>query len=144
MACTPGLLRSLNVILCPALKIQAFGVNRLHEGPLDDFRQVVTPQIRISPLTAKTDQMVRANWLALDGLRQAIDIDAGFCSAHGPCAVSACCINEVDDAIGADRYAFMKPQSGSKLYRRPENYRLRAWDARGKTLSEKEIRMEQN
>lgn len=129
----------LNVILPPSLRIQAFGVNRLYEDQLDDFRQIVKQQIRISPRTAKTNQMLRPDWLQLDGSRHPIDIATGLCGTRVPCAVAAHYFNESDDAIAADRYAFMNPQSSTKLYLRPGKYRLRAWGIDGKTLSERTI-----
>jgi len=62
-----------------------------------------------------------------------------LCKTRFPCVVDAHYVNEPDEAIAADRYAFMQGDAASRLYLRPGRYRLRAWDIRGKTLSQKII-----
>jgi len=50
-------------------------------------------------------------------------------------------LGESDDATPADRYAFTEPYASSELYLRPGRYRLRAWSADDKTLSEQVIQI---
>lgn len=46
---------------------------------------------------------------------------------------------EPDDAIAANRHAFMGFNETTELWLRPGRYRLRAWASDGSTLSERSI-----
>lgn len=81
----------------------------------------------------------RPDWLALDGARHAYPIDSGLCAGITPCVVSARYAGESDDAIAADRYAFLQAPARSRLYLYPGRYQLRASDSQGHALSAQEI-----
>jgi hypothetical protein len=81
----------------------------------------------------------RPDWLTLRNERIPYAIRTTLCKTRFPCVVDAHYVNEPDEAITADRYAFMQGDAASKLYLRPGRYRLRAWDIRGRTLSQKII-----
>lgn len=81
----------------------------------------------------------RPEWLTLHDERTPYSISTTLCKVTTPCVVDAHYIGESDDAIAADRYTFMLNETVSKLYLRPGSYRLRAWDFRGRTLSERTI-----
>jgi hypothetical protein len=83
--------------------------------------------------------MQRPDWLTLGGRRRPYDISTALCRSTTPCVVDAHYAGESDDAIAADRYAFMKPDQATRLFLRPGRYRLRAWDIDGRTLSQREI-----
>lgn len=83
----------------------------------------------------------RPDWLALGGDRQRWPIDTGLCHGVTPCVVEAHYGNEPDDAIPADRYTFLHAPAAGELFLRAGTYRLRAWDAAGKTLSEATIQV---
>lgn len=90
-------------------------------------------------LLAHFVNMRRPEWLTLNNERFPYTISTTLCRVTTPCVVDAHYIDEDEDAIAADRYAFMQDATMSKLYLRPGRYRLRAWDIRGKTLSERVI-----
>jgi hypothetical protein len=69
-------------------------------------------------------------------------VSTTLCKVTAPCVVDAHYANESDDGIAADRYAFLQGDAVSKLYLRPGRYRLRAWDIRGRTLSERIINVQ--
>src|SRR6185437_6620376 len=79
--------------------------------------------------------------LTLGGKRRPYAIDAALCRGTIPCVVDAHYLGEPDNAIAADRYAFMGPTETSKLYLRPGSYRLRASDGNDRTLSESTIKI---
>ena len=81
----------------------------------------------------------RPEWLTLNDERLPYTISATLCRVTTPCVVDAHYVDEDEDAIAADRYAFMQGDTVSKLYLRPGRYRLRAWDIRGRTLSQQVI-----
>jgi hypothetical protein len=81
----------------------------------------------------------RPRWLDLDGHRVPHLITTDMCGSHLPCVVEARHANETDDAIPADRFTFLTPDSMSSLYLYPGPYRLRAWDREGHTLTERTI-----
>lgn len=118
----------LNVILPPSLNIQAFGVYRY--GFRNDSVVAGLPQVNDS------NEMQRANWLTLDGQRRPFPISAALCRNSIPCVIDAYYPDEPDDAITADRYAFMGSREASHLYLRPGPYQLRARSVDGTTLSE--------
>lgn len=117
----------VNVILPPSLNLDAFGAYRygFHMGT----DPAILPNVRIE------DPMQRASWLALDGQRRPYPISAALCRGVLPCVVDAYYRNEPDDAIAADRYAFLGSTETSKLFLRPGSYRLRASGGNGRTLS---------
>ncbi|HTV85750.1 MAG TPA: hypothetical protein VME63_10100 [Dyella sp.] len=82
---------------------------------------------------------IRPYWLSLGGTRFTYKIDTDLCAGQIPCVVDAYYPNEPDNAIPADRYTFIKARAHNVLYLYPGHYRLRAWDAQGKTLSEQPI-----
>jgi hypothetical protein len=127
----------LNVILPIALDVKTFGdgVKRRFSGYAND-----STRLDMSALIALND-LQRPKWLLLDGQRYPFPIDTNFCRAQVPCVISARFIGESGDATAADCYAFIEPYTSSKLYLRQGRYRLRAWNAAGKTLSEQVIQI---
>jgi hypothetical protein len=123
----------VNILLPPSLQLQAFGVNRLSAIQQDDLQHVFANEMHT------VDHLSRPKWLKLGGVRRAIPIDSNLCKSHIPCVVSAHYINEPDEAIPADRYAFMQPNSTSKLFLKTGNYRMRAWDVHGTTLYDQNL-----
>lgn len=121
----------VNVILPPSLDIDAFGrgkygyrINTTHGG----LAQVAGP-----------DYMARPRWLALDGARHPYRINSSLCQGAIPCVIDALRANEPDDAIAADRYAFLGANETTTLYLRPGRYRLRVSTADRRILSERPI-----
>lgn len=100
---------------------------------------IVHNMVRSQDMLSHYVETKRPEWLVLDDDRLPYAISTSLCKVTIPCVVDAHYINEPDVAIPADRYAFLQNDSISKLYLRPGSYRLRAWDARGKTLSERTI-----
>lgn len=100
---------------------------------------IVHDMIRSEPMLSQHVNTQRPAWLTLNNQRFPIIVGTSLCKVVIPCVIDAHYIDEPDDAIPADRYTFMKSDSVSKLYLRPGRYRLRAWDVRGKTLSEQDV-----
>lgn len=132
-------LYDLNVILPLALNVKTFG-NGLRStfGDAEPRNVRDTTELATDSLIALND-LQRPDWLTLGGQRVAFPIDTALCRRQLPCVIDAHYLREPDDATAADRYAFLEPYSRSKLYLRPGRYRLRAWNAAGKTLSGKII-----
>ncbi|XRD86294.1 hypothetical protein ISN73_15975 [Dyella acidisoli] len=81
----------------------------------------------------------RPPWLTLGGARVAYPISTDLCDSQIPCVIDAHYPNEPDGATPADRYTFLHKHSHNNLYLFPGHYRLRAWDATGKTLHQQDI-----
>jgi hypothetical protein len=81
----------------------------------------------------------RPGWLTLHEERVPVEINTALCKVTVPCVIDAHYAGEPDAAIAADRSAFLQGDMVSKLYLRPGRYRLRAWDIKGRTLSEQDI-----
>jgi hypothetical protein len=127
----------LNVILPPAVSLKSFGTSMTING--ETVKETFDTSRLAFGLLTTTDPMLRPRWLTLGGTRQPVSISAALCRMHLPCTVEAQYANEPDDAIAADRYAFMKGDAISELYLFPGRYRLRSLDAAGKTLNERSI-----
>jgi hypothetical protein len=114
--------------------LQLLGGNRIWSSDPGRYDiSVVLPPMRGQP---------RPDWLSLGGERQPWPVDTRLCHDVTPCVVEAHYRNESDDAIPADRYTFLHSSAAnSELFLRPGVYRLRAWDAAGKTLGETIIRI---
>jgi len=121
----------LNVILPPSLTIKAFGQYKY--GYRNDSMVSGLPHID------DKNEMYRADWLSLDGKRRPFPISAALCRNSIPCVVDAHYTGEPDDAITADRYAFMGTSEATLLYLHPGRYRLLARDSDGTHLSERTI-----
>jgi hypothetical protein len=128
-------LYDLNVLLPIALEVKTFGDRGTFSGYVHD-----STRLAMGTLIALND-LQRPKWLSLDRQRYPFPIDTKPCKAQVPCVISARYIGESDDATAADRYVFTEPYVSSKLYLRPGRYRLRAWSADGKTLSERAIQI---
>lgn len=123
-------MHDISVILPPASPLD---LDTSKENPTDVTRRII---VLVRP---PFDFEVRPDWLALDGKRVAYKIDTDLCVKQIPCVVDAYYPDEPDNAIPADRYTFIKARMRNVLYLYPGRYRLRAWDADGKTLSEQQI-----
>lgn len=88
------------------------------------------------PMRIAMDEGIRPDWLGLGGQRQPLPIDGALCRDTFPCVIEAQYLQESDQAIAADRFAFLHSGVHSSLYLFPGRYRLRARDADGKVLSE--------
>ncbi|RDS84793.1 hypothetical protein DWU98_02190 [Dyella monticola] len=95
-------------------------------------REVVLPR-------APFDVSQRPSWLTLNGKRVPVRISTDLCGGQIPCVVEAHYPTEPDAATPADRYTFLHNHSHNVLYLFPGHYRLRAWDASGKTLQQQDI-----
>lgn len=91
------------------------------------------------PMLARHVNSQRPEWLTLNNTRTPYKVSTLLCKVTIPCVVDAHYADESNDATAADRYAFMHGDTVTKLYLLPGRYRLRAWDVRGKTLSERII-----
>ncbi|MFC5437984.1 hypothetical protein ACFPME_15595 [Rhodanobacter umsongensis] len=100
---------------------------------------IVHDMVRNQNMLAHFVNTQRPEWLTLHDERFPYAVSTTLCKVTTPCVVEALYAGESDDAIAADRYTFIQGDTVSKLYLRPGRYRLRAWDIRGKTLSEQEI-----
>jgi len=126
-----------NVILPPSASLKSFGDTDSING--EAIEDVSDPsRLMLGSLTA-VNAMPRPKWLTLGGLRHPFPISAALCRTHLPCTVEAQYAGESDDAVAADRYAFMKGNAISTLYLFPGRYRLRSLDAKGKTLNVRSI-----
>jgi hypothetical protein len=134
-------LYDLNVILPPSVSLESFGDESRYGTRLDNRTLLLRDTTRFSFTTPTLNLMRRPAWLALDGQRSPYPVSTSLCRTTLPCVVEAQYLDEAADAVAADRYAFLKPNSGSKLYLRPGRYRLRAWGDDGKTLSRKIIQV---
>ena len=123
----------VDVILPAGLNLEAFG--KYKYGYRLNYEQAGLPHV------LDYNEMQRAAWLSLDDKRRAYRIDTTLCRGSIPCVIDAYYPGEPDDAIAADRYAFMGPTETSKLYLSPGSYRLRASDSDGHSLSESIIRI---
>jgi hypothetical protein len=100
---------------------------------------IVNDMVRTQSMLSHFVNTQRPEWLTLHEERVPLQISTALCKVTVPCVVDAHYAEESDDAIAADRYAFLQGDMVSKLYLRPGRYRLRAWDIRGRTLSEQDI-----
>ena len=123
----------VNVLLPPAAGQRAV------ESGYTQPSAIVHDMIRNQPMLAHLVNTQRPEWLTLNDERLPYTISATLCRVTTPCVVDAHYVEEDEDAIAADRYAFMQGDTVSKLYLRPGRYRLRAWDIRGRTLSKQVI-----
>jgi len=138
-------LYDVNVILPPVLSMAAFGVaandaTAPRAGSTDGLPQ----PIRVAAAAAAGSLMQRPSWLSLDGQRHPTPISTALCQGVTPCVVEARYANEADDAIAADRYAFLTAPASSTLYLRPGAYRLRAANMFGRTLSSQTLQVPQD
>lgn len=84
----------------------------------------------------------RPRWLDLGGARKAWPIPRRLCGKVRPCSVEARHDNEPDNAIPADRYAFVETSARAALYLRPSTYRVRAVDRDGAPIGrERRVRI---
>jgi len=123
----------INVLLPPAAGQRAV------ESGYTQPSTIVHDMVRNQPMLAHFVNTQRPEWLTLHGERFPYTISTTLCRVTTPCVVDAHYVDEDANAIAADRYAFMQGDTVSKLYLRPGRYRLRAWDIRGRTLSEQVI-----
>jgi hypothetical protein len=93
----------------------------------------------ILPHQLPLDLEQRPTWLTLGGKRVPYRISTQACAGQLPCVIEAHYPGEPDNATPADRYTFLHNHSHNELYLYPGHYRLRAWDAGGKTLQEQDI-----
>ncbi|WP_426702506.1 hypothetical protein ACPPVV_05750 [Rhodanobacter sp. Col0626] len=128
----------LNVILPPST-----GQGAIESGYTQPST-IVQDTVRSLSMLAHYVNTQRPEWLTLNDQRVPYGISSRLCKVTTPCVVDAHYIDEPDDAIAADRYAFMQNDTTSRLYLRPGRYRLRAWDVRGRTLSRQVISIDKN
>jgi len=91
------------------------------------------------PVMPSTDEGLRPDWLGLNGQRQPFAVNSDLCERIYPCVVEAIYAKESDQAVAADRFAFLRSGVRSALYLFPDEYRLRVRDADGKVLSERAV-----
>lgn len=132
-------LYDLSVISPAALSRKAFGEEEMVGSSIGRYRILSTGMPLSTELFVAQNEMQRPDWVALEGQRKPVPIDTRLCRNQVPCIVEAHYSNEPDNAIPADRYAFLESFQSTKLYLRPGSYRLRAQNDQGKTLSESSI-----
>jgi hypothetical protein len=125
----------LNVILPPS------GMGAVESGYVQPST-IVHDMVRNQGMLAHFVNTQRPEWLTLHNERFPYAVSTALCKVTTPCVVDAHYADESDEAIAADRYTFMQGDTVSKLYLRPGRYHLRAWDIRGKTLSEQIIQIQ--
>lgn len=86
----------------------------------------------------------RPNWLARRNGYVPYVISTILCKTIFPCVIDAHYVDESDDAIAVDRYAFMQGNVETRLYLRPGSYRLDATDVRGHILHEGVIHIDRH
>lgn len=123
-------LYDLNVIL------PASGMGAVESGYTQPWTMVHNTT-RALPMLSHEVNAQRPLWLTLGGERRPLSIGTALCKAVVPCVVDVHYPDEPDDAVAADRYAFLQGDTVTKLYLRPGRYRLRAWGINGDTLSDK-------
>lgn len=128
-------LYDINVILPPS------GLRAVESGYVQQST-IVHDMVRNQPMLAHFVNTQRPEWLTLHDERIPYAVSTTLCKVTTPCVIDAHYIDESDDAAAADRYTFMQGDTVSKLYLRPGRYRLRAWDIRGRTLSEQIIKVQ--
>lgn len=132
-------LYDVSVILPPVLSMAAFGVAA--EGAAEPRTGNADGSPRPTQVVAAGSFMQRPAWLSLDGQRHPIPISTALCQGVTPCVVEARYANETDDAIAADRYAFLAAPASSTLYLRPGTYSLHAANMFGRTLSNQALQV---
>ncbi len=76
-------------------------------------------------LPVSPTQVIRPDWLSLDGQRQKVATDANLCGFHFPCMVEAFYAGDPDQAIPADQVALMvQADTNTPLFLREGYYRL--------------------
>lgn len=86
-----------------------------------------------------TDEL-RPPWLALDGSRRAVPIDASDCGRKLPCLVEVRHAEENNDAVPADQFLRLRADDpDGPLYLAPGRYRLRIRDDQGQVRSERDL-----
>lgn len=122
--------RDVSVVLPPASE-RDLDVNGVMRSDVLR-REVILPRMPF-------DVSQRPSWLTLGGHRVPYPISTDLCNSQIPCVIDAHYANEPDNATPADRYTFLHKRSHNELYLYPGHYRLRAWDATGKTLNQQNI-----
>ncbi|MGN2243493.1 hypothetical protein ACFWZU_08300 [Frateuria sp. GZRR33] len=87
------------------------------------------------PMTAHVVNTQRPGWMDLGGRRRPYPVRSQLCKVVIPCVVEARYANETGDAVPADRYAFVHPNSITDLYLFPGNYTISARGPEGQVLS---------
>jgi hypothetical protein len=132
-------LYDVNVILPPSINLKSFGDEGAYGERLDEKIMRIDDPARVSFYNPTLNGMVRPRWLSLDDTRYPVPVSVNLCRGNLPCVVEAHYFDEQPDAIAADRYAFLKTFTASKLYLRTGQYRLRALSKDGKILSDRVI-----
>ncbi|MEW5836511.1 MAG: hypothetical protein AB1832_15720 [Pseudomonadota bacterium] len=103
---------------------------------------IVSDTNRAFPMVAHIVNTQRPDWIQLGGARKPVRISSLLCKAVVPCVIEARYEKEAADAIPADRYAFVHPNSAGALFLSPGRYRISARDADGKAISERTIEVQ--
>ena len=81
----------------------------------------------------------RPGWLDLHGARRRTPVDDGFCAETRPCLIEARRAAESADAVPTDRWLRLAGSPMAPLYLFPGRYHLRASDAHGKLVGERDL-----
>lgn len=129
-------LYDISVISPRSLTLNALGAAEV-DDPVHGRYRILSNGVQMATQAfVAFNQMQRPSWLELGGQRRPYPVDTRLCREQSPCVVDAHYAGETDQAIPADIYLFLKPTSSTKLYLRPGQYRLRARNDRGRTLSQ--------
>jgi hypothetical protein len=84
----------------------------------------------------------RPDWLTLAGTREIVPIDLDLSEEHLPCVIEARYAAEGAKAVPADRMLVERGKGQVVLFLRPGKYRLAAVDAKGRSVIDRELRVE--
>jgi hypothetical protein len=84
----------------------------------------------------------RPDWLVLGGAREVVPVDLDLREEHLPCVIEARYAAESAKAVPADRMLVERGSGQVVLFLRPGKYRLAAIDASGRSLIDRELRVD--
>jgi hypothetical protein len=132
-------LYDVNVILPRSVNLKAFGDEGMYGEREGEKSMRIDDPARISYFNPTFNNMLRPNWLTLEGSRLPVPIKVDFCRGNLPCYIEAHYVNESADAVAADRYALLQTFTETRLFLHVGQYRITAFSAAGKVLSEQQI-----
>lgn len=91
-------------------------------------------------LPPSPSDVIRPDWLGLDGMRRKVYVGANPCAGNFPCLVQAYVLGEPRDAIPADQFVFkVAADSRTPLFLRDGDYRLRYITAQEQVVLERRM-----
>lgn len=84
----------------------------------------------------------RPDWLSLGGTREIVPVDLDLNEARLPCVLEARYVGESAKAVPADRVLIEHGHGQVAMFLRPGRYRLTAADASGRSVTDRELRVD--